>query len=308
MRTVLVTGASGFCGMHLGHRLKREAGMRLVGAARSAPPAEGAGPWDEFVPLDVRDEGGVAEVVRSVRPDWIFHLAGLSAGADHELHATNVGGTTALLEAVRAHAPDAAVLLAGSAAEYGKVTPEELPIRETQPCRPTGAYGVAKHAATLAALDHVRRFGTRAVIVRPFNIVGAGVPRSLVVGALIERLRDLLDGGERTLRVGNVDTRRDFVGVGDVVDAYVRILRGGFWGEVVNVCSGEPRTIRSVVESLVRMTGRPISVEVDPSLVRPADVPVSYGSWEKARELVGFVPATSLEQALAAAWESASQG
>lgn len=306
IRIVLVTGASGFCGTHLASRLRREEGLEIVGVARHRPIGARAKLWDGFVALDVRDRPAVDRVVREWSPDAIFHLAGWNASGADELRATVVDGTSNLLNAARHFAPEARILIAGSAAEYGEVRADELPITETHPCRPTGAYGVAKYAATLAALEHAERFGASVVITRPFNIVGPGVPRSLVVGAFIERLLAVARGGERMLRVGNLETERDFVAVEDVADAYVAIANGDYWGEVINLCSGRPRSIRSIVEMLIEISDTEVRIEVDPDLVRPADVPVSYGSWEKARRLFGFAPETSLEHALRLAWSEAA--
>ena len=105
------------------------------------------------------------------------------------------------------------------------------------------------------------------------------------------------------MRVGNLDCERDFVAVTDVVDGYVELMARECWGQVFNMCSGRPATIRSVVTTLLSYSPRPLGLVVDPALCRPDDVPVVYGSWERARRAFGFVPVTPLEGALRMAWD-----
>jgi len=212
-------------------------------------------------------------------------------------------GAVRLLDAVALAAPQAAVLLVGSAAEYGPVAPEALPVGEDHPCRPVGAYGISKLVATNLALEIARRRSLRVVVARPFNIVGAGVPTTLVVGAILDRLRRaLLDGGRPLVRMGNLDAQRDFIAVEDAVDAYVRLIQCGRWGEVFNICSGKPCPVRRVVEQLLSYCSTPIELVVDPTLVRHDDVAVIYGDATKAADAIDFQPRITLSDALLAAW------
>jgi nucleoside-diphosphate-sugar epimerase len=142
-------------------------------------------------------------------------------------------------------------------------------------------------------------------IARPFNIVGAGLPKSLLVGAVLERVRDVLAReGEPVVAIGNLDTKRDFIAVEDAVDAYVRMLQADYRGEIFNICSGELRSVRSVVEQLLSFSPRPIRFRIEPALLRPTDVPVMYGNSSKACRMLGFRPTISLDAALRAAWDS----
>lgn len=302
----MITGAAGFCGPHLARRLRADTGVRIVGMSRRPPHSADAGIWDSFVQVDAEDPMQVARVLQANKPDWIFHLAGSFAGPDADLHAANVALTETLLAAVRAQVPEAAVLLVGSAAEYGSVALHDLPVRETQQTAPASSYGRTKLAATRLALAQLRGGGAKIRVARPFNIVGAGVPTSLVTGALIERIRRVAAGERPVVSVGNIDTQRDFVAVEDVVDAYVAMMRPECVGHIVNICSGRPCSIRTLIDVLRGITGHPIPIEVDPSLVRPGDVAVSYGSYEKAGALWGYMPKVSLEQALIAAWRRAA--
>lgn len=308
MLPVLVTGASGFCGHHLVRRLLREREVRLCGVGRHLAAMAEDARVDRRV-VDMRDAGAVDDLVKAVRPRWVFHLAGLASGSASDLFAANALGTVNVLAAVQRHAPEARVILTGSAAEYGEIGPDQVPVREEQPCHPRGPYGISKFAATLVALDYARRAEMNVLIARLFNVVGAGVPRTLVVGAVIERiLAASRAGASPIVFVGNVDTERDFIAVDDVVDALVDMAKSNRSGEIMNICSGEPRSIRSVLASLLAHAPKPIETRVDPSLIRPDDVKVVYGSNARAREAFGFVPRVSLDASLKAAFRAASSG
>lgn len=312
MTVALITGAAGFSAQHLAQWLASEASTRVVGLDIN-PVAPGSTNWHEYHSADISQPEQLNRIVASVRPDEVYHLACLTRSAVGELYRVNVLGTVHVLEAVRATVPQAAVLVVGSAAEYGPAPPTDMPLDEKHFCRPEGAYGISKYAATLAALDAARQHGLRVVVVRPFNLVGAGISSNLVVGAVLKRIVDALRGSsqkgntELTIAVGNLDTARDFLPIADAVDAYVRLLRAGCWGEVFNVCSGQPRTVRSVLEELLTFSPRPVRLQVEANLVRPTDVPLVYGSYEKAAVAVGFRPKGSLREALRTAWDHAIQ-
>ncbi len=186
--TALISGVCGFSAKHLVRMLSGEGRVRIAGADLPAePPADLQ--LADYRAADLARADEAAALVRHVRPDMVFHLAGRYRGTSDELYAANLLGGVHLLEALRESSPNARVLVVGTAAEYGPAPPEEMPIAEDHPCRPRGAYGLSKHALSLAALDFARRCGLKVVVARPFNIIGAGVPPSLVVGAVLERAK-----------------------------------------------------------------------------------------------------------------------
>ena len=300
MTTTLITGVRGFCGQHLARHLSTETGVRLVGIGRGANASSGLR-LDEYLTVDMSREDQVVHAIERIRPDHVFHLAGLVRAAPAELYRVNLLGVIHLMESVRKFAPEASVLVVGSAAEYGKVDSADLPIDEAQLCRPFGAYALSKHAMTSAALDYAQTHSMKVVVVRPFNIIGAGVPDSLVVGAILQRIKQGTDG-EPIVRIGNLDTQRDFVAVEDVVRAYSQLLGTDSWGQVFNICCGQPRSIRWVAERLISFSPHSLRLESDSSLKRPTDVPVVYGSCQKLHRLLDFRPSTDLDRTLQAAW------
>jgi GDP-4-dehydro-6-deoxy-D-mannose reductase len=298
VKRCLVTGAGGFVARHVIPRLVNQ-GWKVVGAGRRPE----APPWlarADYVPLDIQDAAAVDQVLRTVRPEGLLNLVAGSGGAV-DLCRTHVTGVCNLLASVQRHSPECRVVLTGSAAEYGSVAAADMPVSELTACAPAGAYGVTKLAATELALEWARAWRLRVAIARPFNIVGPGVPSRLLVGALIGRVRNAKAGSP--VRVGNVDTVRDFVAVQDVADGMTALLGRPDIGGVFNLCSGQPVAVRDVLEKILSFSPTPLEWSVDPQLVRPDDVPVSYGTCARAEAAFGFRPTIPLELSLREAWD-----
>lgn len=309
MITALITGACGFCARHLAHRLHKEGNIHVLGMDLYKEPPSDRVLLDEYMQADLCNKEQVAGLIKRTKPDLAFNLAGLTNATAENVYQTNMLGVVYLLESLRLYAPEARILLVGSAAEYGKVSESYLPVTEDTPCKPFGAYGISKHAMTLVGLDYAGRYRMKVVIARPFNIVGPGISPELLVGALLNRAKNTLSKDkEPIVKVGNLDTERDFIAVDDVVEAYLKIVKGEHWGEVFNICSGRHYSVRSVIDVLLSQSPRKVKVEVDPELVRPLDVKISYGSWEKATRAFGFKPTISLEESLRAAWRYEMEG
>jgi GDP-4-dehydro-6-deoxy-D-mannose reductase len=303
MRTALITGANGFCGVHLARRLRQEPGTEVIAVDVKFQGGNEA-LYHASYTGDVCSAGLLRQVLERHRPQWVFHLAGLSRGTASVVYENNLVSAITLLECVKAIVPQAACLLVGSAAEYGALGPGEVPVKEDHPCRPCGPYAISKHAMVLAGLDYARSAALRVFVARPFNVVGAGVPPSLVVGAILERAKQALAGtGERVVSVGNLSVERDFIAVQDVVEAYLLVMKQPPVGEVVNICSGVPRSVNSVIKTVLSHAPMPILLKVDPQLVREGESPIIYGSTQKARRLFGFEAKRDIDVALREAWE-----
>lgn len=301
-----ITGVGGFSGVHLVRRLRQEPGIEIAGLGLKPSRPDACG-LDHYFQADITNADAVATAVREFNPDLLFHLAGAAGNSTpvSRLYEVNVLGTVHVLEALRAVSRDCAALLVGSASEYGSVKASGLPITEDMPCRPIGPYGISKYVATLIAMDYARRYDMRVSVVRPFNIIGPGVSENLVVGALIARVKQAVESANPVIKIGDANSKRDFVDVFDVVDAYVRLAKSGVRGEIFNICSGRAYSIRHVAKTLLANSSRPIVLEVDPSLVSISPARIIYGSYRKAARAIGFRPSTSLKAALSEAWDSA---
>ncbi len=190
---------------------------------------------------------------------------------------------------------------------YGRVEPGRLPVREGEVCRPESAYGMTKHRVTRLARTMVRRFGVRAVVARPFNLVGFGMPSSLVAGAVLERARTAIAEGRDDVAVGTLTHSRDFVNVADAVEIYWRLAQAERWGEVFNVCTGVGRPVQSLLEELLSYAPRPLRLVHSAELTTSGEVTALYGSPDKTQAATGFRPSPNLSFALRDAWRPTVQ-
>lgn len=297
---LLVTGAGGFVGGHLVHALVSGGHEVWGGSVDGAAPSAATPRHVRWVELDVTSDRSVEAAVALARPEGVFHLAGqASVGASFtdplgtwEVNAT---GTLRLLEALEG---GTRFVLASSAEVYGVVPEAEQPIGEGRPLRPPNPYAASKAAAEMVAVQASLSGRVEAVVARSFNHTGPGQDTRFALPSFARQIAAMRRGEEeRVLRVGNLDARRDFLDVRDVVRAYVVLLEHGAAGEVYNVCSGRAHRLRDVVDAMVALTGGEIRVEVDPERVRPVDVPLMRGDAARLRA-VGWSPRIPLEDTL----------
>jgi GDP-4-dehydro-6-deoxy-D-mannose reductase len=251
---------------------------------------------------DIEDPFAVGAAVRAAAPDRVYHLAAQSypsASWDAPITTlrTNVEGTVNLLEAVRAHVPLARVHIAGSSAEYGWVTPDEVPIPEARSLRPASPYGVSKVTQELLGLQYHDSYGLHVVVTRSFNHVGPRQGDRCSIQTFCQQMAQIEAGRQQpVLLVGNLEARRDFTHVADVARALWLLLDRGAPGVVYNLCSGRATKIGDIVE-LVRARGRvPVEVRVDPARLRPSDELILMGDNTRLRDATGWAPQIGMEQ------------
>ena len=304
---LLITGVPGFVGQIVWQHWRDHAPDVEVWSASNLPSPEGL-PAERHFQIDLRDKSAAVAMVRTCRPNQVIHLAGLVAGAELEdLLAVNVVGTANLYEALCENDPpdDLRVVQAGSAAAYGKVLPEELPIAETQPFRPLSDYGLSKAAQDQLAGAMAATRGLPVICARVFNLFGPGQADDLVPMTFIRQLRDrrAADGG--ALSVGNVDTRRDFVDVRDVPAALAALLARGRPGEAYNVASGKDVSIREVIEQIIQLSGVEAALHIDAGRLRRTDVSCVRADIRKIVSETSWRPSIDLATSLDDMWRSA---
>lgn len=304
---LLVTGAGGFVGGHLVDFLHAEHpgvevhGVVLPHGSVSWRAAAGA----RVVEADLNDAASAAAVVEETRPDRIIHLAGQSSVHQSWLDPggtlrTNVLGLVHLLDAARRAGLQPAVLVVGSAEEYGPVPPEAMPIREDAPLRPASPYAVSKVAQGALALLYGPAGGMRVVLTRTFHHTGPGRGEAFAESSFARQIAEI-EAGTRApvLKVGNLDAVRDFSDVRDVVRAYWLLLERGEGGVAYNVCSGRGRRVRDLLDTLLAASAARVEVRVDPERLRPSDVPAQVGDPSRLRAATGWEPRIPLERTLA---------
>lgn len=301
---ILVTGATGFVGRHLVRRWKEQyPTAEMYGLMREQEE------HNEILPpyllrADLRDVRAVQEACRKSTPQWVVHLAAQSSVAmaltnPQETWEINFGGTFHLLEALRVNDFAGRFLFVGSGEQYGVVSNDQLPIKETYPLRPQNPYAASKAAAELLCYQYGQNYGFDVILARSFNHIGPGQSPQFVISGFCWQMAQIELGlQEPSLQVGNLGVTRDFLDVCDVVDAYRCLLERGKAGEVYNVCSGQEVHLAELGATLVSFASQPVTVTVDVSRLRPHDIPRLYGCREKLTQQTGWRPQRDLHSTL----------
>jgi GDP-4-dehydro-6-deoxy-D-mannose reductase len=303
-----ITGITGFAGSHLAeYILNEQSGVEVYGSYRWRSRMDNIAHLGERVHLvecELRDFASVLAAFERARPDLVFHLAAQSFvpaswTAPSETLVTNIVGQTNIFEAVRVLKLDPTIQIACSSEEYGLVLPDEVPITESNPLRPRSPYAVSKVGQDYLAYQYFQSYGLRTVRTRGFNHTG---PRrgEVFVSSNFARQVARIEAGlqEPVVRVGNLDSIRDFTDVRDMVRAYWLAAERGRPGEVYNVASGRGVTVRELLERLLSMARVEVKVEIDPARLRPSDVEVLIGDSSKFRADTGWEPRIPWEQTL----------
>ena len=243
---------------------------------------------------DLTDHAPIARIIRTVKPDYIFHLAAQSYvpdswNAPRQTMDANIIGTLNVLEAIRHEHPSAAFHFAGTSEEYGMVRPEDCPITEDTPLCPLSPYGVSKVAGDLLTRQYVASYGIRAVVTRAFNHSG---PRRNRVFAESDWCRQAvmaeIDLGPAEIVHGNLDAIRDYTDVRDIVKGYILAIEKGESGRVYQLASGIGRKMQEVLDTIIRECRVPVTAREDSKRMRPSDVPRLIGSPERAHSELGW--------------------
>lgn len=294
---VLVTGATGFVGPYLISRLREMLGQdaTIVATARRRDASASDG---SLVNLDVTDDDAVDRVVAEVDPTHVIHMAAITSfsNANADTKTTwqvNTFGTLAVAEAILRRAPHCVLIFAGSGLVYGASAKAGRTLDEATLLAPNSDYAATKAAADLA-LGALAVRGLRTIRLRLFNHTGPGQTEDFVVPSFAAQIARIEVGLQpQVMRVGNMDAARDFLDVRDVANAYaLTVVRSPELssGITLNIASGTPRTIRSVLDKLLALSRVPIAVEIDPSRLRPNDTPFYVGNASAAGRLLGWQP------------------
>jgi GDP-4-dehydro-6-deoxy-D-mannose reductase len=282
---VFVTGARGFVGGHLVPRLLDE-GFEVTATD---------------LDLDVTDRAAVEAKLKQTRPEAIIHLAAqssvaASAEVPDATHRINYGGALSVLEGALRCGGRPRVLLIGSADQYGSAQPGSPPFSEDSPLAPASAYARSKTEAEQLGTAFIER-GLEVVRIRAFSHSGPGQSDAFVLASFARQIAEIEAGRHApVLRVGNLESVRDFLDVDDVVEAYVRLLDFDVAADIYNVASGVGRRLHDLLDALLDLTDQCPSIECDPERIRPADY--SVGDASRLRAATGWKPAVPIARML----------
>jgi GDP-4-dehydro-6-deoxy-D-mannose reductase len=302
--TILITGGTGFAGSHLVEALLEEnaKNIHVTSATGGRGYVHDLLPEEHIHQLDLTNVSETAELIRSLRPTQIYHLAAYAAVGNsfektQEVLDNNTQLQLSILEAVRHHSPTARVLVVGSAMEYDLVHANTTDISEETPLGPTSPYGVSKVIQDLLSYSYAQSYKLDVVRTRPFNHIGERQSAEFAVPAFAKQIVAIEQGKQSSLSVGNLDAIRDFTDVKDMMKAYIVLMEKGMSGEVYNIGSGQGYTMRQILDMLVEMAQVTIEVEVDPQKLRPLDVKRAVANSTKINQL-GWKPTIPLKNTL----------
>lgn len=299
MKTVLVTGANGFVGGHLVKELS-EQGLSVIGIGGRQGGAAKSPYISEYLVLDL-NEPDEAQKINFKKVDAVIHLAGLAAvgpsfDAPMEYMDTNVGIEVNLFEAALAQKAQPKFLVISSGSLYDPKA--QLPLDEESTVLPSSPYAVSKLGQEQMAEYYSTR-GFECIIARPFNHIGPGQNPGFIVPDIAKQIVAVEHGKAEEILVGNLDAKRDYTDVRDIVRAYKLLLEKGRSGEVYNVCSGRAVSGHDILSGLLKLSEVSANVAQDPAKMRPSDNLLLYGSNEKLAKDTGWQPEIKLQQTLA---------
>lgn len=299
-----ITGVGGFAGGHLSDYVLEQTDWQVTGCVLPGWDCSHLDRRVACLELDLRDRMAVRATLDQLAPDVIFHLAAqafvpVSWQDPWDTLENNIRAETNILDGLVKLGAKPRVMVVGSNEEYGLVQPQDLPLREDSPLRTNSPYAVSKVAQDLLGLSYFLSYTLPVVRVRPFNHIGPRQSEGFVAPAFAKQIA-LIEAGRQApvIRVGNLSAQRDFTDVRDTVRAYYLVVTKGQPGEVYNIGSGRPRTVQSLLETMLSLSATQIRVEFDPERMRPSDTPVVYCDAEKLRDATGWTPSIPFEQTL----------
>lgn len=298
-KRILVTGVNGFVGQHLVKELS-DAGMEVVGVGGSIGNAAPIAGLSSYSVLDLTNYDEAAKIEFS-SIDGVIHLAGLAAvGPSFENPMqyidVNIGIEVNLFEAATRQNAHPKFVVISSGSLYDPKAP--LPLTESSSVIPSSPYAVSKLGQEQMAQYYGLR-GFECVVARPFNHIGPGQNPGFLVPDVAQQIIAVEKGESDSIMVGNLDAKRDYTDVRDIVRAYRLLFEKGVAGRTYNICSGTSVSGHNIVTGLIKASGSNPEIKQDPERMRPSDAPDIFGNHDLLTADTGWTPTIDLDTTLA---------
>ncbi len=300
----LITGANGFLGRYLAKMLETD-NNTVYGISRRIPQdLVEEHPDIRYEQCNLVDHAAVFEILKKIKPDFIYHLAAESSVASSWKSPINIMNNNVLsqiniFEAIRELGLSSRIVVAGSSEEYGLVRKSDLPVNEKCCFNPLSTYAVSKVAQDMLAYQYHKSYNMDIVRVRSFNLTGPGSSPVYALSSFAKQIADIEKSlAKNTIMVGNLNVKRDYTDVRDAVKAYHQVALKAKPGAVYNLCSGKAHDLRDLLDYLVSLSNMNIRIEVDKSRFRPSDLPVMLGDNTKIRTEIGWMPEIDIHDTL----------
>lgn len=308
-RKILITGSTGFVGHHLvEYLLNNKKDCEIYGTYLDESSLSSFVEYKDrvnFLKGDLTNNNIVEDIVSKIRPDTVYHLAAFTATSKSfdlptEVIMNNVSVQVSLLEAIRKNKLfDTKILIVSSGDIYGKVSQKDLPVNEDTQLNPANPYSVSKITQDYLGLQYFIAYDLKIIRARPFNHIGPGQSPNFVVSAFSKKIAEIEKGKrEPVLPVGNLNSKRDFTNVKDIVRAYDLLIDKGQAGDVYNIGSGKSYRIGDILDILLSFSKEKIKVEIDKNLLRPVDEPDLFCDYSKLNKLTGWEPTIQIKETL----------
>ncbi len=290
-KSIVITGVNGFVGRHLAAELKKQS-IQAIGVGREESC--------DFVPEYSAADLGKMWPQLQTDPDAIIHLAGLAIvgpSFDNPQDYININSAmiTHMCEHYLKQDKKPRIIIVSSGTIYDPLQP--MPLNEEAKIALSSPYAVSKVLVENQA-EYYRQRGLDCVVVRPFNHIGPGQMSGFIVPDFAQKILSAPEGS--TVSVGNVETKRDYTDVRDIVRAYASLATAESLGQTVyNICSSRSLSGKEIFALLQDALNRhDVHYEIDPSLVRPTDISEIVGDASRIGSELGWHPEIAIEQTM----------
>jgi GDP-4-dehydro-6-deoxy-D-mannose reductase len=302
----LITGINGFAGSYLAENLLKK-NWEVDGIVQPKTDISNIELIQDKISIfysDLNDRSALENAVRESSPDVFFHLAGASSVKESfadpvKYFQVNVIGSLNLLEAIKMHNPTATVLVVTSAEIYGESLLNEKIVNEDSLILPKSPYAASKASLDILARSYLYSSDIKIVIARPSSHIGPRQSDVFFVPTLVRQVAEIYKGSKLPeIYLGNLNAYRDFTDVKDVVDAYALLAIKGERGKAYNICSGEKHLLRDIVDNIIKLSGKEITVNTNTENLRRTDIlDMKIDNSRIVRE-IGWLPKINIDQSL----------